>query len=288
MFDVGSRGGQVAESTVLTGADVHVWHGHAGLAGAGTGEPLETDLAILSADERARCQRFLRQVDRARFAASHAAQRRLLARYLEVDPAEVRFGRVRCCECGSAEHGPPRVDWPATDITFNLSGSGVHWLLALTRERRVGADIEVPRAIDTGQMARACLTAAEQQDLSNQQEPARLGMFYRCWTRKEAVLKACGIGLPGSMRGLEVAPGSGSRVAVRHACKAGPGLWVVEDLAAGPDPAGSEDPAVTRPLPGAAEIPGWLGAVAQPAAGAGRVWFREADGAGLTVRAPSS
>jgi 4'-phosphopantetheinyl transferase len=253
----------------LAGADVHVWHGRVE-AGTGTpGEPRGSDLAILDAGERARCQRFVRSADRVRFAAMHAAQRRLLARYLKVDPAGIRFGRMPCCECGSAEHGPPRVGWPPTDISFNLSGSGDHWLLALTREHRVGADIEVPRAFDIGQLA-ACLTTAEQQDLSNQQQDARLQMFYRCWTRKEAVLKACGIGLRGALGGLEVAPGRGSPVEVRHRCKAGPDVWTVRDLAAAPGPAGGE---------GIAGTPGWLGAVAQPAAAAGRLWCREAASA---------
>ena len=255
----------------LAGADVHVWHGRVD-GGTGTpGEPQGSDLATLDADERARCQRFVRSADRVRFAAMHAAQRRLLARYLEVDPASIRFDRMLCCECGSAEHGPPRVGWPPTDISFNLSGSGDHWLLALTREHRVGADIEVPREFDIGPLAATCLTAAEQQDLSNQQQDARLPMFYRCWTRKEAVLKACGIGLRGALGGLEVAPGRSGPVEVRHRCKVGPDVWTVRDLAAEPGPACGE---------GTARTPGWLGAVAQPAAAAGRLWCREAASAG--------
>lgn len=270
----------MADSTALTGAEVHAWHGYVDLSNGPPGEPQGSDLEILSASERDRCGRFIRPADRVCFAAMHAAQRRLLARYLEVDPAEIRFGRVPCCECGNLEHGPPRIDWPPTDITCNLSGSGDHWLLAVTRERRVGADIEVPRDIDTGQMASACLTTAEQRILRSQQEAARLPVFYRCWTRKEAVLKACGIGLPGSMRELEVAPGRDGPIEVRHRCKAGPDAWVVEDLVAGPGSAGTKDPARAPGWHAPPGTPAWLGAVAQPAEDAKRVWFREAAGAG--------
>ena len=246
----------------LTGADVHVWHGCVDVTGDVPPEPRGSDLAILSADERTRCQRFVRQADRVRFAMTHAAQRRVLARYLEIDPAEIQFGRTPCCECGSVQHGPPRIDRPVTDITVNLSGSGDHWLLAITRARPVGADIEVPRDIDTGQLARACLTPQEQQDLGRQPGAARQQIFfYRCWTRKEAVLKACGIGLPGSMRGLEAVPGRIGPVEVRHCCQAGPDRWLVQDLTG---------------IPGPAQAPAWLGAVAQPAAEAGAVWFCEA------------
>jgi 4'-phosphopantetheinyl transferase len=261
----------VTDLIALTPSEVHAWHGRTSEPGSEPGEPRESDLAILSADERSRCGRFVRQADRVRFAATHAAVRRLLARYLAAQPADVRFGRTACCECGSAEHGPPRIDWPPTDITCNLSGSGEHWLLAVTRGRRVGADIEVARDVDTGQLALICLTAAEQQYLSTRREDERLGVFYRCWTRKEAVLKACGVGLPSSLRDLEVSPGRDGQVEVRHRCKAGQDRWIVQDLPARSGPAGA----------GGVAGAGWLGAVAQPAADAGRVWFREAADAGL-------
>ena len=204
----------------LTRSEVHAWHGRTGERSSVPGEPRESDLAILSADERSRCGRFIRQADRARFAAAHAAVRRLLSCYLRAGPAGIRFGRTPCCECGSTEHGPPRIDWPPTDITCNLSGSGDHWLLAVTRGRRVGVDIEVPRDVDTGQLALVCLTVAEQQYLSAHREDEQLDVFYRCWTRKEAVLKACGVGLSSSLRELEVAPGRAGPVEVRHSCKA--------------------------------------------------------------------
>jgi 4'-phosphopantetheinyl transferase len=252
----------MADPIALTLSEVHAWHGRIRERSDAPGEPRESDLVLLSADERARCGRFVRPADRARFAATHAAARRVLARYLAAGPAEVRLGRTPCCQCGSAEHGAPRIDWPPADITFNLSRSGDHWLLAVTRGRRVGADIEVPRDIDPGELAPGCLTAAERQYLSAYQGAERLRVFYRCWTRKEAVLKACGVGLAGSMQELEVVPGRAGPVQVCHRCAAGPDRWVVQDLPARPGPAG------------------WLGAVAQPAADAGRVWLREADEAG--------
>jgi 4'-phosphopantetheinyl transferase len=242
-----------------------VWHGQAGGDTGPPGEPSDADLAILSAQERARCQRFVREADRVRFAAGHGEARRLLAGYLDVTPAAIQLGRTPCCRCGRAEHGPPRIDWPRTDITFNQSGSASHWLLAISRGRRIGVDIEVPRDIDVGDVAGACLTVSEQQYLDAQPEAERLRLFYRCWTRKEAVLKACGIGLAGALRELDVAPGHDGPVVVRHLCGAGPDLWVVQDLAALPGSAGPH---------ALAGMPAWLGAVAQPAAGAGRVCLR--------------
>jgi len=266
----------MADPIALTLGEVHAWHGCIDERSSVLGQPRESDLAILSAGERARSRRFVRPADRVRFAATHAAVRRLLARYLAVGAADLWFGRAPCCECGSAEHGPPAIDWPPTDVTCNLSGSGDHWLLAVARGRRVGADVEVPRDVDAGQLARACLTAAEQRYLNAQQDDRQLDVFYRCWTRKEAVLKACGVGLSSSMRELDVAPGRAGPVEVRHRCKAGPDRWVVQDLPGGPGPGGAQGRAGTPPRAGRAA---WLGAIAEPATEAGQVLLREADDA---------
>jgi 4'-phosphopantetheinyl transferase len=252
----------VTGAAPLTTAEIQVWHGATdhgatdhGAAGQG---PRESDLEILSAAERARCERLVRPADRVRFAVTHAAVRRVLAGYLGTGPAQIQFGRVRCCGCGDAEHGPPRIDWPATDLTFSLSGSADHWALAVGRGRPLGVDIEVPRAVNVTELARACLTAAEQDFLAAAPEPDRLRVFYRCWTRKEAVLKACGLGLAGPMGVLDTQPGSTGPAEVGHACPAGPSRWLVQDL---PVPAGSP----------------WLGAIAQPAGQAGRICLRAAE-----------
>jgi 4'-phosphopantetheinyl transferase len=248
-------------------AEVHLWHGDVGRAES-PAEPLDEDLAILSAQEQARARRFVRPADRVRFAAMHGETRRVLARYLGVEPAAIQFGRTPCCRCGNAEHGPPRIDWPATDLTFNQSGSAGDWLLAVSRGRQVGADIEVPHQVNVSDLAGSCLTAAEKEYLDGRPEAERLSLFFRCWTRKEAVLKACGVGLAGALSDLETQPGSAGPVTVALPCRAGPDQWVVQDVP-GPEPA-VQPGQVTRP--GTA---GWLGAVAQPATGAGRISLRD-------------
>jgi len=194
-----------------------------------------------------------------RFAAAHAAARRLLATYLGEAPAAIVMGRRRCCMCGSAQHGPPRISFPSTDISYNLSRSGDHWLLAVTNGDSIGADIEVLRGLSTGELAGACLTAGEQQYLNARAESERLRLFYQCWTRKEAVLKACGAGLAGQMRELDAAPRQAGTARVRYRCPAGPEFWAVQDLSSGN--AGTDM---------------WVAAIAWPAAAAGPVLLREA------------
>jgi 4'-phosphopantetheinyl transferase len=229
------------------GDQVHVWHGVA------AGEPADAEYAVLSGAERERAARFVRPGDRVRFVAAHAGTRRVLARYLGTDPAAIRFATTPCCKCGSTDHGRPRIDWPPTTLSYNLSHSGEHWLLAAAAGRAVGVDIECFRDVELGRMAQACLSAAERAYLDRQPESERQEVFFRSWTRKEAVLKACGVGLAARLTSLEVRPEQRGPVEVRHSSGTCPDAWLVEDL-----PAGS----------------GWSAAVAQPAAQAGPVVFR--------------
>lgn len=234
------------------GNEVHVWHGRVTVAAA----PDARDLAVLSAAERDRSERLRRPGDGARFAAAHAGARRLLAGYLGADPAAIRLGRTPCCKCGNTEHGRPRIDWPPTSLSHNLSHSGEHWLLAVAVGRPVGVDLECPRELNVDRMSAACLSPAERAYLGSQPPQQRLLVFYRCWTRKEAVLKACGVGLATRLESLEVHPEQCGTAEVRHRSGACPDLWAVQDLPGGPD---------------------WAGAVAQPAGRVGPIRFRPYD-----------
>lgn len=209
---------------------------------------------MLSDAEKARSARLVRPRDRVVFVATHAAARRVLASYLGTDPAAIRLGRTACCQCGSTEHGRPRVEWPVTALSHNLSGSGRHWLLAVAVGRPVGVDVECHRRIDIDQMAGACLTEPERAYLASQPAAEQRPVFFRCWTRKEAVLKACGVGLASPLSSLEVQPQRRSAVRVRHVSGDCPDAWLVQDLPAGP---------------------GWSAAVAQPAGQAGPVLVKD-------------
>ncbi len=215
---------QMTDLGALAAGEIHVWHGRV------TGERASDDVAVLSDAERARSERLLRPGDRARFVASHAAQRRLLARYLGTDPAAIRFGRSVCCGCGSSEHGRPSIEWPSAGLSHNLSHSGEHWLLAVAVGGPVGVDIECHRDIEIDRMAEACLTESERVYLNDQPDELRKQAFFRCWTRKEAVLKACGVGLATSLASLEVHPERSGAVEVRHISGTCPGRWLAQDL----------------------------------------------------------
>ena len=198
-------------------------------------EQLATDdVLLLSPVERSRLERFVFERDRARYAGAHAELRRVLGRYFEVPAKLVLLDRQACPGCGDIEHGPPWLAAPRS-MSLSISRSGCYWSAAINQNGPVGIDLEIGRDIDLVGLAGLVLSAAEQSYLDGQPELARRRAFYRCWTRKEAVTKACGTGLATELRAVDVRPGEAGPVEVRHGVAGGPAGWSVHDLALGPD-----------------------------------------------------
>lgn len=167
----------------LAPGGVHVWCWRHGDAGPGD----EPDVSSLSPDELRRYRRFYFRADQLRFAASHLNMRSILAGYLQGSPADLVFS--------SGSGGKPRLVSPADPaLEFNLSHSRNYGLLAVARGFELGVDVEEPRAIQEG-MPKRYFSAAEIEALSTLDGDAWLSAFLRCWTRKEALLKAEGVGL---------------------------------------------------------------------------------------------
>ncbi|MCY3601296.1 MAG: 4'-phosphopantetheinyl transferase superfamily protein [Gemmatimonadetes bacterium] len=153
-------------------------------------------LALLSPDERARAERLVSAKARARFRRARIALRRLLSEYLGVAPDELTL------EYG--EHGKPRLlsargDDGARDAPpfhFNLSHSGGLALCAVGQLGEIGVDIERIRPLSyPGALARDHLSPEEWRLRSDWDTAAARPEFFRIWARKEAILKAAGLGL---------------------------------------------------------------------------------------------
>ncbi|MEV4438737.1 4'-phosphopantetheinyl transferase superfamily protein [Streptomyces sp. NPDC049577] len=219
-------------SDVLDAGVTHVWWGTV------TG-PLGLDAtAVLSAAERERAYAMTAEAG-LHYAGAHVAVRRILARYLDTDPGLLRLGRLRCPECEGTDHGAPCVLWPPTELSYSLSRSGAHWLLGVTGGgRRIGVDLEEVLGFDVDTTAPTVLSDRELARLRERTTAeGRLEVFLRYWTRKEAVLKASGVGLMTDLRAVDVDEGAaapGTPLVVRHSAARGPGSWTVEDLSIGP------------------------------------------------------
>ena len=107
---------------------------------------------------------------------------------------------------------------------MNVLHSGAFALLAITADRRVGVDVERIRPING-------------RDLERLPERERQPAFYRCWTRKEAYLKARGDGLGFGLQRFSVtlAPQRPPRLLEVGGHPEEPSLWDLRDLAWDPD-----------------------------------------------------
>lgn len=154
----------------------------------------EAEREVLGGEERTRHGAFVRAVDRDRYLVAHVGLRRELGARLGLAPDAVPLTRLPCPLCGGA-HGRPAVAGATGErLHFSLSHAGDLVLLAFAPVP-VGADVEShPSAATTAETARA-LHPDERAELASLPAPQRPAAFARCWTRKEAYLKARGVGL---------------------------------------------------------------------------------------------
>jgi 4'-phosphopantetheinyl transferase len=151
---------------------------------------------LLSEHEIRRAARFAFARDRRRFIASRAALREILGRLTGIAPERLTIGE--------GEHGKPFLE-NSTRLHFNLSHSGEVALIATGGRREVGIDIEeCATGTDAAEVAPSVFTDRELTEIAAVPEEARPSAFYRCWTRKEAALKAEGSGLAIEARGVYV------------------------------------------------------------------------------------
>jgi len=145
-------------------------------------------VALLDDDERLRAARFRFPEHRNRFTVARGALRTILGRYLEVEPVALQFSY--------GSYGKPALAEGFPTINFNLSHSGEFMLLAVTRGREVGIDIElIKQEFATTEVADRFFSRREILSLRSQARQLQTEGFFNCWTRKEAYIKARGEGL---------------------------------------------------------------------------------------------
>lgn len=179
----------------FTTGDVHLWVVRLDPPDA----HVSTLRRLLDDDERARTERFRFDVHRRRFTVGRGFQRLVLGAYLGVEPAAIRYayGPMGKPALADATPGGP--------LFFNLSNSEEMALLGLVREREIGVDIEkIVNLTDLEALAARVMSANESRTLSALSDDLRHEGFFRCWTRKEAYLKAVGDGLAAPLDSVEV------------------------------------------------------------------------------------
>jgi len=155
-------------------------------------------VGTLNGDETARARAFLDPRLGRRFAVGRGTVRVVLARYLGIAPAAVRFG--------PGPNGKPHLDAPhVSRLDFNISHSGDRLAIAATKRGSVGIDIERLRPMpDAEELAEKILSANEIAVLANLPKLQRERAFLVAWVRKEACLKAAGAGFSMSPTDFDV------------------------------------------------------------------------------------
>jgi 4'-phosphopantetheinyl transferase len=172
--------------------EVHLW---AWVLESATGD-LPAHVEILNRQESERMHAFHFAPDRLRYAVAHANLRRILGGYLQRPPEKICFAANRLGK-------PELAKEEKSSLHFNLSHTRSIAVLAVAQGQPVGVDVEDVRPIEP-EAAAAHFSAAELSDLSTLQGDAWLAGFYRCWTRKEAILKAEGVGLHRALDSFDV------------------------------------------------------------------------------------
>jgi len=183
------RPGQAA--VPLAADEIHVWS-----------LPLRPDGieqagSPLSADERKRAARYLLPAERDRFTLGRGRLRRILAGYLDADPRALTFG--------ANVHGKPHLSgqWFGS-VEFNVSHSGGLVVIAVAKDP-VGVDVEEIRPdVAHSEIAARFFSARERADLASLPAAARTRAFFDCWVRKEAYVKAKGLGFAVALESFSV------------------------------------------------------------------------------------
>jgi 4'-phosphopantetheinyl transferase len=155
-------------------------------------EPGKSDTAacVLSYDEVARANRFHFEKDRNHFSRCRSTLRCVLASYLAVQAAEIRFQYLPGGKPQIAAEQNPRA------LQFNVSHSAGMALIAVGSQHRLGVDVEKIRGdVDTAALAKRFFSLYECAELQALPVHLRVPAFFACWTRKESFLKATGDGL---------------------------------------------------------------------------------------------
>jgi len=151
---------------------------------------------LLSSEEQERARRFRVERPRKEFVLTRGTLRTLLAQYLGITPQEVHFRY--------AVRGKPALEGES-GLCFNVSHTDGLALMAFVMRRTIGIDVEnLVRGVDAQRLAERFFSERERQALRSLRGDELQAAFFRCWTRKEAYIKAKGDGLSLALHEFDV------------------------------------------------------------------------------------
>jgi 4'-phosphopantetheinyl transferase len=202
----------------LTRNRIHVMHAHL----ERTPEERERLYETLAEDERERAARFRFEVHRRRFIAARGLLRQALSAYLGIAACDIRFSY-------GAKGKPAIVGSP---FQFNVSHSEEMAVYAFAREIPLGVDVEHVRPLDDLEaIAQRFFSPGEWSVVEAMRPEERMGAFFRCWTRKEAYIKATGDGLSYPLDKFDVSVNGPAKMLRIEGNAAEASRWSMHDIA---------------------------------------------------------
>ncbi|MBW3641291.1 MAG: 4'-phosphopantetheinyl transferase superfamily protein [Actinobacteria bacterium] len=189
--------------------------------------------AGLPADELDRAESLRSPRRRETFLVSRAMLRDTLGLLLGEDPKALRFA--------AGPHGKPFLEQERR-LCFNLSHSGDMVVFATAWDREVGVDVERARVdVDCEALAARFFSPVENEQLASLPHHLRRAAFFAGWTRKEALVKAWGVGLSLALDRFDVSlvPDRPPRLLDVRASAYGATRWSIRDLDPGAGYAGA-------------------------------------------------
>ena len=209
------------------GDEVHVWRAALDLPGARVASLEQT----LAADERTRAGRLHFERDRSHFIVARGFLRMILGRYLNRAPRTLRF-------CSNPYGKPSLTPESGGDaaLSFNVTHAGGMALYAVTRSRAVGIDLDGIRMdVECDSIAEHFFSPRERRMLRAVPSAQRPEAFFHCWTRKEACIKARGLGLSIALDQFDVSVSPAEPAALLQTREEGQesSHWPLHDLPVG-------------------------------------------------------
>ena len=160
---------------------------------------------FLSEEEKIKADRFHFEKDQNRYIITHGISNQLIANYVNIKLTDISFEK-------NAKQKPFLKDFP--HLQFNITYSLDYILIAFRfcdqkqmdySNLQIGVDVEdVNRSIDIALIIKDYFTFEEQEEILNNSSPANI--FFKLWTRKEALVKATGTGLTNQLKTYNLFP----------------------------------------------------------------------------------
>ena len=215
------------EQLALGREEVHVWRASL----EQPGPDIQALEQLLASDEQARAEQFRFQKDRLHYIIARGTLRSILGRYLGKDPHTLRFSY-------STFGKPALVQNPDSNaLFFNVTHSRGLALYGITRGYTIGIDIEyLDAGVSCEQIAARFFSPLEVNMLRAVPKELQHAAFFACWTRKEAYIKARGMGLSLDLKAFDVSLLPGDPTAILGSREEALDIshWSLYDISPGP------------------------------------------------------